>query len=223
MKESLTHRGFWIIGWRGVSAVSAALASFCLLGDCRGQGTIRITFEGPAYPGGPQPQPPGTYSSMFEYGESGILFTVPHHPYSLLLIGSGLSGDPDNGTAYLATFLNTTVVATFPSGTQCGLASVDAVELSLGGILHVVGYRHDGTTVTNDFLPWVGQSFHTLQFSSGFVDLDRVDVSGGWAFDNLVVGIPEPRAGVLTLLGMLTTLRWLRPEMKRRSFNRSSG
>jgi hypothetical protein len=212
-----TPQALAVNGWQGTFAASAALALFCFLANCLGQGTMTITFEGSAYLGGPQPQPAGTYSIISQYSESGMLFNA-HAAYTMLLVGSGLSGNPDNGTAYLEN--DAAMTASFPSGILFSLTSFDAAVLPLGGIFHVVGYRHDGTTVTNDFLPWVGQNFHTLEFSSGFVDLDRVDVSGGWALDNLVVGIPEPPAGVLILVGILATLHWLRPTMK--SFKQST-
>jgi hypothetical protein len=205
--RSKTRQALAPNGWWGTFAASASLALFCLQGDCLGQGTMTVTFEGPAYPGGPQPQPPGTYSIMSQYSESGMLFNADA-AYTMLLVGSGLSGNPDNGTAYLENDAAMTV--SFPSGIPFSLTSIDAAALPLGGILHVVGYRRDGTTVANDFLPWAGGNFQTLQFSSGFGDLDHLYVSGGWALDNLVVGIPEPSAGMLMLLWTLATLGWWR-------------
>ncbi len=66
-------------------------------------------------------------------------------------------------------------------------------------MLRVVGFQRDGTTVTNDFTN-VGDSFQTVQLGSGFVNLNTVRLTGGFAFDNVVVGIPEPSAGALILL-----------------------
>ena len=71
----------------------------------------------------------------------------------------------------------------------------------------MVGFRQDGTTVTNNFTG-IGTSFQTVHLDSGFVGLNTVDLTGGFAFDNMVVGIPEPSAGGLILLGTLTTLGW---------------
>jgi hypothetical protein len=100
-----------------------ALALLCLLARCLGQGTVIVTFEGPAYPGAPQPQPAGTYSYMEQYSELGVLFTVPHHPSSLMLVGSGLAGVPDDGSAYLGTLLNTTVEVNSLSGVSFALGA----------------------------------------------------------------------------------------------------
>jgi hypothetical protein len=183
----------------------------CSLGHCLGQGTMTVTFEG---------QPPGTYSIISEYSESGMLFFVPA-PYTLRHVGSGLSGNPENGTAYLETSLNTTITVDFPSGLGFSLSSLDAAALPLAGALHLVGFRRDGTTVTNDFIPAQRLTFQTFGFSSGFVNLDRIEMNGGYALDNLVVGIPEPPAGMLMLLGTLTALHWVRPTMKRQPLRQS--
>ena len=153
-------------------------------------------------------QPPGTYSIISEYLESGMLFFVPV-PSSLRLVGSGLSGNPDNGTAYLETSLNTTITVNFASGLVFGLGSLDAAHLPLAGVLQVVGFRQDGTTVTNRFAP-DGPSFQTFRFDAGFVDLTMFKMNGGFALDNIVVTIPEPSAGGLVLLGTLCGVGWRR-------------
>jgi hypothetical protein len=57
--------------------------------------------------------------------------------------------------------------------------------------VHFVGYRHDGTTVTADFLP--GTNFQTFYFDQSFTNLDRVEIpTFGWSLDNLVVSAPAP-------------------------------
>jgi hypothetical protein len=176
----------------------SALAIFCLVGHCLGQGTMTIKFEGSP------PQPPGTYSILLQYSESGMLFTAP--PYTMVLVGSGLSGNPDDGTAHLDTSLNTVITASFPSGFAFSLSSLDVAEQPLAGDLWVVGYREDGSTVTNSFTPASG--FQTFHFDSGFEDLSKVQIKGGFAFDNMVVGIPEPSACGLILLGTLSAIGW---------------
>ena len=187
--------------------LSQAAVLFCLLGQCLGQGTVTITFDNP-------PQPPGTWSAVNQYSESGLLLTVPRGMYSLLLIGSGLAGDPDNGTTYLGTLVNTTVEVSSLSGVPFGMISFDVAQfngLQTPWTLEAVGYRADGTTVTNDFTN-AGSSFQTFHFGSGFVGLNTVDLTGGFALDNVVVAVPEPSAGGLILLGTLSTLgrSWIR-------------
>ncbi len=137
-----------------------------------------------------------------------MLFTVPAGIYSLLLVGSGLAGQPDDGTAYLGTLLNTTVAVNSLSGTPFNFISFDVAQfqgLLTPHILQAVGLRQDGTAVTNAFTG-VGGSFQTLQLGSGFVNLNTVRLTGGFAFDNLVVGIPEPSTGTLALFGTLCLL-----------------
>ena len=169
---------------------------------------MAIGFEGPAFPGAPQPQPPGTYTRVSEYFESGMWFRRPQYPDSLLIVGSGVSWGPDNGTAYLGTLLNTIVAVSSLSGVPFSLSSLDAGAfpgLPSPGALRVIGYRQDDTTVTNDFNP-SRSGFQTFYFSSGFIDLTRVEMKGGYALDNLVIGIPEPSAAALALLGAACAL-----------------
>ena len=192
------------IAWRIERAAHVALAVFCLVGHCLGQGTVTITFEGPPA------QPPGTYSVISRYSGSGMLFTAPY----MLLEGSGLAGGPDNGTTYLATLLNTTLPVNSLSGAPFSMTSFDVAGfygLLTPPTLQVVGFRQDGTTVTNSFTS-IGTSFQTVHLDSGFVGLNTVDLTGGFAFDNMVVGIPEPSASGLILLGTLYGLgrAWMR-------------
>jgi len=176
--------------------VSQPLVLFCLLARCLGQGTLTITFDNP-------PQPPGTYTIIGEYSESGMLFAGP--PYTMLLIGSGLAGDPNDGTTYLGTSLNTTVTVNSLSGVPFGLIAFDVAQFSglfTPPTLQVVGFQQGGTTVTNNFSN-ITTSFQTLQLGSGFVNLNTVDLTGGFAFDNVVVTIPEPSTAALMLTAAL--------------------
>lgn len=198
--KPLTNRG-------GLNTL-AALAFFCLASGCLGQGTITIGFEGPPA------QPPGTISYNYTYSESGMLLTEPGHPSSVLLVGSGVAGVPDDGTTYLGTPVNTALVVTSLSGAQFSLASLDVAGfngLLTPPTLQVVGFRQDGTSVTNDFTN-IGASFQTIHFDSGFVGLNTVDLTGGFGFDNLSIGVPEPSGGGLILLGTLCGLgrAWMR-------------
>jgi hypothetical protein len=194
---------FRAIGWHTGLATFAALTIFCALGRGYGQGTMTIGFEGPAYGGAPEPQPFGTYSIISVYDESGVRFIATYAAYTLVLVGSGVSGLPDDGTAYLG-FGNTmgiSVLSRAPfSLVSCDIAGFYVAQPTP---LQVLGYKRDGTIVTNVFVPRPGpvQAFQTLQFNAGFTDLDRVTMSGGWAVDNLVVGIAEPSGDVMILLG----------------------
>jgi hypothetical protein len=128
--------------------------------------------------------------------------------YSLMLIGTGVAGYPNDGTTYLGTLVNTTVDVSSLSGVPFGLTSFDVAGFQppyTPPALQVVGFRGDGTTVTNSFSS-ISSSFQTLQLGSGFADLSTVHLTGGFAFDNMVVVIPEPSAGALVLLGTLCGL-----------------
>jgi hypothetical protein len=204
MRECVTHRTSRGIGWRSSFLAFAALSLCSLSANSLGQGTITITFEGPP------PQPPGTYSYLSTYAESGMVFV--DGPDSLVLVGSGVAGVPDDGTTYLGTAVNTTATVSSLSGVRFGLSSFDVGKfygLLTPPTLQVVGFRPDGTTITNNFTP-SGPNFKTFHFDSQFVGLSSVSMNGGFALDNLVVGIPEPSAGGLILLGTLCGLGWSR-------------
>jgi hypothetical protein len=168
-----------------------------------GQGTMTITFDGPPL------QPPGTAYTTTNYSESGMLFLpIPHPPPGLPSfgrVGSPPPGAalPDNGSAYLDAALGQTLMLSFTNGSVFDLFSVDLAEYStvVGPLnVHFVGYRHDGTTVTADFLP--GVNFQTFYFDQQFSGLDRVELPNpGWSLDNLRVVVPEPSGTALLLLG----------------------
>ena len=210
MSHSCSHRTVAHVPAWTIRSLAPTLALFCLVGHCLGQGTVTIGFEGPP------PQPLATYSIISEYSESGMLFFVPA-PDSLLLVGSGLAGDPDDGTTYLGTSLNTTLAVSSLSGVPFSLNSFDVAEfagLFTPPTLQVVGFLQNGTTVTNDFTG-IGTSFQTVHLDSGFADLNTVDLTGGFAFDNMVVVIPEPSVGGLILLGGLCGLGYARARRRR--------
>lgn len=182
-----------------------SLALVCLTSDCLGQGTLTITFDNP-------PQPAGTWSAVNQYSESGMQFTAPGTMYGLVLVGSGLAGGPDDGTTHLGTLLNSTVAVNSLSGVPFSLTSFDVANdagLLTPPTLQVLGFRQDGTTVTNNFTS-VGTIFQTVHLDSGFVGLNTVHMTGGFAFDNMVVGIPEPSVDGLIVFGTLTALGWSR-------------
>jgi hypothetical protein len=198
------------------AAATLAVAAVGLLIQSYGQGTMTTTFEGPAYAGGPSPQPAGTATTISAYSESGMTFWNPYNPANLVLIGSGLSGYAANGTAYLAVTPGGDLAFsfnTFPS-TYFNFVSFDAAGLDTnfpGASLEVVGYRGMIGTVTNYFtvdsfldrqangLP----DFQTFYLGSEFQNVYRVDIlSGAWSLDNVVIsGVPEPSVGALAVLG----------------------
>jgi len=199
-----------IIGWRASTILCFALA----LGECLGQGTMTIGFEGPIFPGGVQPQPRGTRTATDVYTESGMRFLDPSGPQGVVLSGGGINWAPENGTAYLQ-MISGGVAFSFTSGAHFDLLSFDAAgySTSLPGpvTLELVGYGSMGLRVTNHIA--VGSfldrrasqlpDFETFHPDSQFVNLYRVDVlADGWSLDNVVIGgVPEPSAGGLILLG----------------------
>ena len=203
MNASERHHNGTLLGTRLGRAnlvPPVVMALLCFLCKSWGQGTMTITFEGPP------PQPPGTRSHLATYSESGMLFV--DGPDALVRVGSGVAGVPDNGTTYLGTGVNTTATVSSLSGVPFGLSSFDVARffgLLTPATLQVIGVRLDGTTITNNFTPR-GSSFQTLQLGSGFVNLNTVFLTGGFAFDNVVVGIPEPSAGALIVLAALSML-----------------
>jgi hypothetical protein len=85
--------------------------------------------------------------------------------------------------------------------------------------VHFVGYRQDGTVLTDDITTarifnGIAPVFQTFHFDPGFSDLVRVEIPTiAWSLDNLVVsyGVPEPRLGTLVMVGAgLLGLRLLR-------------
>jgi hypothetical protein len=115
----------------------------------------------------------------------------------------------------------------FDGGSSFDPVSVDLAEFSdverAPVTVHFVGYRQDGTVLTDDITTagifnGVAPVFHTFSFDPGFSDLVRVEIpSIAWSLDNLVVsyGVPEPGTGTLLMLGAgLLGLRVLRPNKR---------
>lgn len=177
----------------------------------RGSGQERfqwtVTFDGPPA------IPPDHASSIEYYYEYGITFRPinPDGPTGLRQFGrsgGALKGFPSNGTAYLIFGAGDSVSAT-EAGWHFGLVSVDVAEYSIGlaspKTVHFVGYRADGSTVTNAFttdgiidetgpLP----DFQTFYFDEQFADIVRFEVADiGYALDNVVfVGRFRPSMNV---------------------------
>jgi hypothetical protein len=188
-----------------------ALALLWPVAQCRGQGTMLIGFEGPASPGAPSPQPPGTYSIISGYIESGVWFRNQHGPENLALVGRGLSDSADDGTAYLYTSLGGSLVFSLTDGSPFNLISFDLAEgytnYAKPVTIQMVGYSHGGGTVMNTFTtdgiidgPGGLPDFQAFSPDSSFAALDRVEIqSGGFSLDNVRLGVPEPGTGRLLL------------------------
>src|SRR5689334_22355962 len=101
----------------------AALTAFFVLPQAHGQGTVHVTFDGPP------PQPPGTSIVTYRYDEAGMSFT-PIAQTGFGRQGGGVSGYPDNGTAYLQAFFQSTLRFSFTNGTLFELVSVDLAGYS---------------------------------------------------------------------------------------------
>lgn len=182
------------------------------LGAAPGQGTIRISFDGP-----PE-MPPGGVLQLVYYFESGVnAHTVPS------LVGftrrwSGGSLFPDNGTAYLQPARSQELFFTYMSGRRFDAVSVDLALYSASSLEPVTvqfvasGYsRHSDIIATAQFtvagvVDAQGRpAFQTFYFPPefrGMYYLSVMPTAPLWSLDNLVI-IPEPSVGALFLLGAL--------------------
>jgi hypothetical protein len=177
-----------------------------LPGECIGQGTLTLTFEG---------LPRGTQQNIGVYYGSGVSIG-PLGPGNVFLTGGGTPGFPDNGTGYLE-IPDGNMGFWFTSGAYFDLLSFDAArygDLS-APTLEVIGYHEMGLRVTNYFTVTSGD-FQTFHPDSQFVNVYRVDVlNARWSLDNLLIGgVPEPSSGGLIILGGMCVL--LRGRCRRR-------
>jgi hypothetical protein len=183
-----------------------------LAGDCLGQGTVTIGFQGAA-PGEITMAGANPYTDPASGMQFGSLT-----PQSLLLDGGGIAGYPDNGTCYLEVGGDMRFGPnTFPpigSLVPFTLLSFDAAELISGPqTLTVVGYHPMAGTVTNYFTV-SSQTFETFYLGSSFTNVFQVDVlCPAWSLDDVVIsGIPEPSCGALVVLATVCGLgrAWMR-------------
>lgn len=197
------HAARFIIRFPGLLALQLVL-----MHSAWGQGTFRVTFDGPPL------IPPGAAYLVQSYSESGVWF-LP----ILGTDGFGRRGSnpaafwPDNGTAYVVTALGDSLMFGLEDGSEFGLDSVDLAEWSTDYpepvSVRFVGYRADGSTVaatlvTDGIIDGTGPlaDFETLYFGPEFTGLRQVRVpTYGYSLDNLVLSVPEPGSWPLLFLG----------------------
>lgn len=175
------------------------------------QGTFTVTFDGPPA------QPPGTQYGMNYYHESGVWFLPIPGTDGFTRNGGGILGYPDNGTAYLQGTLGDSLRFGLDDGSSFDPVSVDLAEYSDivrdPETVHFVGYRQDGTVLTDDITTagifnGVAPVFQTFSFSPQFSGLVRVEVTTFPSLDNLTLrrSVPEPEPGSLRGIGAILLL-----------------
>ena len=198
-------------GAQGIALVLAGF--FCLVGQCQGQGTMTIGFNG---------QPRGTQSIIPNYSESEFLFT-PLPPESLVLSGGGIAGYPDNGTGYLEVPGGLSFFWDIPPGygglpsNFFNLLSFDAAEFGGPVTIEAIGFPGNLSPAVTNYFSVNSETFQTFDLDSSFVNLGLVEIlnANGLALDNVVVGgvgIPEPTCGALVILAAICGLgrAWMR-------------
>jgi hypothetical protein len=138
-------------------------------------------------------------------------------------MGGGVTGFPDDGTAYVQAMLGQSLMFGMNDGSSFTPVSVDLAEYSDivhdPVTVHFVGYRADGTVLTDDITTagifnGTAPVFQTFSFSPEFSGLVRVEIPTiAWSLDNLTLrsSVPEPGTGALMGIGtVLLGLRWLR-------------
>jgi hypothetical protein len=146
------------------------------------QGTFQsltVTFDGPPR------VPPTSNIEVQSYQESGAWFGAIPGTDGFGRNGGGILGYPDNGTAYLQASLGDSLRFGLLDGSSFTPVSVGLAEYSDivhdPVTVHFVGYRPDGTVVTDDITTagifnGTAPVFQTYSFDPGFSDLVRVEV-----------------------------------------------
>ena len=192
-----------------------AVALLTLVTSAQAQGTM--TFNSAALFSGTQ------------YTESGMVFQVvlPHGGTPDDMAGSpaitGPSNIPYNSTPYMVWLRQDNpfnyVSLSLTNGSAFGLASVQLADPNSPSTsllpITFLGFRADGSTVTNTFTTPGNNADHLLsyQFTSAFASgLTSVQIDATrWAMDNLAFTVPEPSSVSLGLLGLLAFF-WRRRE-----------
>jgi hypothetical protein len=130
-------------------------------------------------------------------------------------MGGGITGFPENGTAYLILGAFDSLSGSRGGVSRFGLHSVDLAEFStlysLPKTVRFIGYRFDGDVVEADFTTdgvidgkGPAADFETFYFDNRFSDLVRFEVpTHTYALDNLVFSgvVPEPSTLALLIVG----------------------
>src|SRR5262249_53318422 len=105
---------------------------------------------------------------------------------------------PDDGTIHFGATYSASPVLDRPDGAAFSLSRIDLAFYSAGVVTYYLpftGQRMDGTTVFTSFsLPPGGftRQFYTFEFGSDWTNLKSVTFRDAFAWDNIVVDIPEP-------------------------------
>lgn len=185
------------------TAIAAFLLSLCA---ASAQGTFTVTFDGPPL------VPRGTGRIVQSYGESGVWFRPIPDTDGFARNGGGILGYPDNGTSYLQATLGDSLRFSMGDVSSFDPVSVDLAEYSdivrYPETVHFVGYRQDGTILTDDIITagifnGVAPVFQTFSFNPQFSGLVRVEVPFFPSLDNLTLrrSVPEPGPVALFVLG----------------------
>jgi hypothetical protein len=193
-------------GHRICAAIATLLLSLC---SATSQGTFTVTLDGPPL------QAPGTARIVQSYSESSVWFApIPGSEYGFVRRGSNpIPGWPNDGTAYVQAGGGSTLMLGLDGGSSFDPVSVDLAEYSDivrdPVTVHFVGYRQDGTVLTDDITTagvfnGIAPVFQTFTFDSGFSGLVRVEIPYSlWSLDNLTLrhSVPEPGTGALLGVG----------------------
>jgi hypothetical protein len=211
MKMPLYHGAPASRGGRIGRRISAAIVTLlCSLFSGTSQGTFTVTFDGPPL------RPPGTQDLVQQYYDSGVWFLPIPGTDGFVRNGGGITGYPDDGTAYVQSIQGGSPMFGLADGSSFDPVSVDLAEYSAvvrdPETVHFVGYRADGTVLTDDITTagifnGVAPVFQTFAFSPAFSGLTRVEISPvvPWSLDNLTLrrSVPEPGTGALVGIGAL--------------------
>jgi len=172
------------------------VAIACATRSSLGQGTVKVTFDGPPVIAS------GTGVVETNYYETGMSFRPV--PESRSFIRRGPTTDPlwpKNPTTFVQAGFGDSLMFRFTNGSAFNLISVDLAGYSSvvpDGTVNFVGYRPDNSTVQTN-VSVSGLVFQTCVFGPDFTGLIRVEIPNfGWSLDNLVVEalpmVPPPPA-----------------------------